>query len=125
MEVNCRVLVLLAMPFIASCASTGVDSDSLSEVYVADFASEAPELCGTADVDLSHAEARAFLSRASQVDFRTIHDHYDYAPCYVEGTARYAKNPCEWQIRAGATGYIECNGVRKYLVCDDCDDLFE
>jgi hypothetical protein len=31
---------------------------------------------------------------------------------------------CEWQIRAGATGSVQCGEQRLYFACDSCADLF-
>jgi hypothetical protein len=70
----------------------------------------------------SHSQARDFFLRAKRVDRRTLHDHY--APCYIEGTLKYGSKPCEWEIRAGATGHITCGKVTEYFAGGDCDDLF-
>lgn len=32
---------------------------------------------------------------------------------------------CDWQIRAGATGSVQCGEQKLYFACDTCGDLFE
>lgn len=108
----------------ASCATMANDVGRITEVYVADFHSDDIEHCRPSDVDLSHGQAREFFMRARRVDLKTLHDHYDYAPCYIEGTLKYGSRSCDWEIRAGATGQITCGKVTEYFACDDCDDLF-
>jgi len=98
---------------------------SISDVYVEDFKSDDMQSCRPSDVPLNHARARDFFLRAQQVNYTVIHDHYDVAPCYVEGTLKYRNNICEWKIRAGATGQVECNKKIHYFICDNCQDLFQ
>lgn len=117
--------LLLAIIFCASCAtSQSFRQQEVTAVYVEDFGSDDNGRCRPEDVDLSHREAKEFFLRARQVESRVIHDHYNYAPCFIEGTLTYRSRQCEWEIRAGATGYIKCEGKTHYFVCDVCDDLF-
>jgi hypothetical protein len=122
-----RIAVPLAVLTLGACAGVeprGFEVGALSDVYVADFRSTEMDRCRPSDVPLGHAEAAAFFRRAKVVDSRTLHDHYDFAPCYVEGTLKYRANSCEWKIRAGATGQIRCNEQEWLFACDDCGDLF-
>lgn len=123
MEVIMRFSIILAIAFIASCATQGFYQNEITDVYVEDFGSDDIESCRPSDVDLSNHEAKEFFLRARQVEYGVIHDHYNYAPCYIEGTLKYRSSICEWEIRAGATGHIECGGKTKYFVCDTCEDL--
>ena len=124
MEMRPAAAVLAGVLGLVSCASMAIDVNRITDVYVADFHSDDIEHCRPSDVDLSHSQARAFFLRAKRVDIKTLHDHYNYAPCYIEGTLKHGTQPCDWQIRAGATGQISCGKITEYFVCDDCDDLF-
>lgn len=124
MEIATRIC-LLTIFFIASCASTGIQTKYITDVYVEDFGSDDMERCRPSDVDLSNHEAKEFFLRANEVSYKVIHDHYNYAPCYIEGTLKYKSSVCEWEIRAGATGYIRCANDIKYFACDTCQDLFK
>jgi hypothetical protein len=97
----------------------------MADVFVADFHSDAPTSCRPSDVPLNHAQARAFFSRARQVDYKTLHDHYEIAPCNIEGTMRRNGEACDWKIRPGASGSIRCGSRKLYFACDTCADLFE
>ena len=119
-----KLFVLMTSVLMSSCMQTSVNKDDYQNVYVADFGSDDIKLCGPSDVDLSHREAKDFFLRAQQVEHRVIHDHYAYAPCYIEGTMTYQSKACEWEIRAGATAHISCGEETKYFVCDSCEDLF-
>ena len=110
---------------LVSCAASGFDSGAITDVYAADFRSDDMKHCRPADVDLSHSQAKEFFTRAKHVDRRTLHDHYNYAPCYIEGTLKYKSKSCSWEIRAGATGSIACGKVTEYFACDTCADLFK
>ncbi len=118
-------MVAVVAIFLASCANIISQDSKITDVYVADFGSEDIERCRPSDVDLNHSEAREFFLRAREVDYKVIHDHYNYAPCYIEGTLKYNYMNCEWEIRAGATGEIKCNQNINYFVCDTCEDLFQ
>ena len=118
-------LIILATVILTSCTTQIFFPNEISDLYVEDFASNDIESCRPSDVDLSHREAKEYFLRARQVEYRTIHDHYDYAPCHIEGTLKYRSNTCQWEIRAGATGYIKCEDDTKYFVCDICEDLFK
>lgn len=109
----------------AACAGTqGFNATLLEEVFVKDFESDEPKGCTTADVPLGHAQARAFLQRAVELDHKTLNDNYPVAPCRLVGTARYGGRACDWSISAASTGWLECGQKRRYLACDDCKDLF-
>lgn len=117
---------LLACLLASSMAAAAeFEVRQLADVYVQDFSSDAPEQCRPSDVDLTHAQAKDFFLRAKQVSSRVIHDHYDFAPCYIEGTLTYRGKPCEWQIRAGGTGQIVCGKRTHHFACDACEDLFK
>jgi len=122
---NTKLIVFVVSLFLISCAYTNVLSNNITDVYVADFGSEDIKRCRPSDVDLSNSEAKEFFLRAKNVDYKVIHDHYNYAPCYIEGTLKYKSKICEWEIRAGATGHIKCGEDTKYYVCDTCEDLFK
>ena len=124
MEMMPRLAFLIVTAAFSFSARAVLDVGALTDVYVEDFGSDAPEQCRPADVDLGHAEARAFFVRAKQVSLQVIHDHYDYAPCYIEGTLKYGSRSCDWEIRAGATGHIVCGAKTWYFACDTCSDLF-
>ncbi|MET3494584.1 hypothetical protein [Variovorax boronicumulans] len=92
---------------------------------MADFRSDQPAAaCRPSDVPQNHGKAREFFSRARQVDYKTLHDNYEQAPCFVEGTLKKDGKSCDWQIRAGATGAVQCGEQKLYFACDTCGDLF-
>ena len=122
---NKKLPFLLTILLLISCAGTALQKKLITDVYVADFGSEDINSCRPSDVDLSHHEAKEFFLRARQVDYKVIHDNYNYAPCYIEGTMKYKSSICEWEIRAGATGHIKCGDDIRYFVCDTCEDLFQ
>lgn len=96
----------------------------INNVYIADFVSDAPQQCKPTDVDLSNIQVKQFFQQAAEVEHKTLHDHYNYAPCAIEGTLTYQQQSCNWQVRAGATGYIQCAGDYHYFACDNCEQLF-
>lgn len=125
MTIEFKTCIFASIIFLTSCATNTDSIDSLSNVYVADFHSDDINSCRPSDVDLSHKQALEFFQRSKQVEYKIIHDHYDLAPCYIEGTLRKNDESCDWQIRAGATGEIKCGDKVEVYVCEDCDALFE
>lgn len=119
-----RWLFVLSLTATASCSAGPIDTQKISEVYVADFHSDDTS-CRPSDVDLDHNKASQFFLRSKQIDARTLHDHYDIAPCYIEGTLKQAGKSCSWKIFAGATGEVSCIEKTDIYACDDCGDLFE
>ena len=125
MEIKKHLFAFCAFFFIACASQGGMNPKSIKDLYVDDFHSDDVGNCKTSDVDLNHLQARLFFQRARIVEYKIIHDHYELAPCYLEGPLAYKSEPCTWKIRAGATGSISCGDKEWYFVCDNCEDLFE
>lgn len=119
-----KIFHIITFVFLTAC-STEFDVKRISKVYVQDFQSTEPNTCTVKDVDLSHQEAHQFFQLAKKVSRKEVHDHYDYAPCYIEGTLKYQDEICQWQIRAGMTGSITCKGKAHTFACDQCDAIFK
>lgn len=117
--------LLVLMTFIGCRANPPAQTASVEEIYVDDFHSDDAMSCDPSDVPLDHRDAREFFRRARRITSRELHDHYDLAPCYVAGPVRYGDRPCAFQIRAGATGTITCDGERFEFACDTCRALFD
>lgn len=115
---------MLCQLLLISCSPNIINTRFISNLYVDDFSSDDPVNCTTSDVDLTHLQSLQFFHKARVVEYRTIHQHYELAPCYIEGPLIYKKEPCRWEIRAGATGSINCKDNVWYFVCDNCNDLF-
>ena len=98
--------------------------NNVEDIVISRFQSEEPQSCRPSDVLLDRNQVRDFFQRAATIDSRTLHDRYEWAPCYLEGTLKYQGQACTWQVRAGATGVIECPALEQYFACDECDDLF-
>lgn len=124
MEIAHKLVKLLACLFIASCAPNQKMEHSISHVYIEDFQTENMNECKPSDVDLNNEEAKQFFLRSTKVEYKTVHDHYNVAPCYIEGTLKTNNNICDWKIQASAIGSISCRGLVNYYVCDSCEDLF-
>ncbi|WP_200904652.1 hypothetical protein [Pseudomonas trivialis] len=107
---------------LAGCAAAHSDIDDIS---ISGFHSEEPERCRPSDVALDEQKVVSFFKRAVPIDGRTLHDEYDWAPCYLEGTLSYQGKSCMWRVRAGATAQISCAATEQYFGCKDCADLFE
>lgn len=118
MEIKSTILFFVFI--ISACTSSTTVSDKIQELYVDDFFSNDIHSCKTSDVELSHAQAREFFNNARKVDYKTIHDHYEIAPCYIAGPLKYQGKQCSWKIRPGSTGSITCGDKIIYFVCDDC-----
>jgi hypothetical protein len=114
--------LLKKLPNLAGSAKS--PGPGIEEISVSDFHSDEAEFCRPSDVPLGHREAREFFRLARRVTSRELHDHYDFAPCYVTGPVRYGGRACTFQIRAGATGSITCDEESFDFACDACDALF-
>lgn len=120
-KISLQIFVLLS---IASCSSQ-FDVKAIENVYVQDFQSTEIDNCTQNDVNLSHADSAEFFRLARLVDSKVIHDHYNHAPCYIEGTLLYNGKICDWEIRAGKTAMIKCQNEEYNFICDSCESLFE
>jgi hypothetical protein len=117
-----RALAVLILG--AAAGSAFHISHNVGDVYVADFKSDNMATCRPSDVDLSKTQVADFFRRARAVESKVMNDHYDLAPCYIQGTLKHRFATCEWEVRAGATGSITCDKRIQYFVCDTCEDLF-
>ena len=107
---------------LAGCSQPYQDINGIS---ITRFKSDEPDRCRPSDVPLAERQVASFFKLAERIDGRTLHDDYDWAPCYLEGTLKYQGKVCTWRVRAGATGEIECPATEQYFGCKDCGDLFE
>jgi len=119
---NLRRGLLGVWMILAGRAACAADIDGIA---ILGFHSEEPERCRPRDVMLDERQVASFFKRAEPIDARTLHDEYDWAPCYLEGTLKYRGKACTWRVRAGATGEIECPATEQYFGCKSCGDLFE
>lgn len=123
-----RSLVLAAVICLVACERPGAQEfapATLTDVFAADFHSDKPAFCDALDTDLSHADAQAFFTRSRVVSSKELHDHYDIAPCHLEGVAKDGALLCDWKIRPGGTGLVSCGEKTWNVVCDDCEDLYK
>ena len=120
MEIVFRQIYLPVFLLLVSCVS----AQRISNVYVEDFQTEDINVCKPSDVDLNNYEAKMFFSKSRKVGYGIIHDHYNVAPCYLEGILTLGGKVCDWKIQASSIGSIKCNGEVSYYVCDSCEELF-
>ena len=122
---SATVMSAVLLVLVSGCAIQKPAEPVLHDFYVEDFSSDAPKQCKASDVELSNADVKAYFERAKAVSHATIHDHYNVAPCRIEGTLKKGSSICDWKIDALGVGQITCNEQTKYYVCETCDDLFE
>ncbi|MGH8449669.1 hypothetical protein [Pseudomonas sp.] len=122
MAMNLRRWSFGTWVLLAGCTVSLPDID---DIAISGFHSEEPERCRPGDVVLDERQVASFFKRAEPIDGRVLHDEYDWAPCYLEGTLKYRGKACTWRVRAGATGEIECPTTEQYFGCKDCGDLFK
>lgn len=72
------------------------------------------------DFSLTDKQAQHYFDKARQVSAKEVHDQYEYLPCYAKGTAKRDGQICEWEIRAGGTGYFTCGEDASLTACGDC-----
>lgn len=123
MEIK-TLIIGIAFLVTMACSAETPNPAKFENVYVQDFYSDKPKECTTADVELSHKQAHEFFKRSKIVSSKILHDHYEYAPCFIEGTLKYKSKSCDWKIRAGATGSVTYGDKTWYFACDNCGDLF-
>ncbi len=119
-------MVALAGAVLVSACATGLSAfrpDAVRDVYLSDFESTEPQRCTPADVPGRHADAADFFRRAKPVDAKTLHDHYEHAPCAALGVLQYQGQTCTWRITAAWVGAVRCDGHEWLLVCDNCENL--
>ena len=119
------VLILLFLVLVAcgkNVESSKRESVIFSDVAVIEIGSyEENTLCK--NFKLTYEQAVLFLKHSRLITAKTMHDKYDYLPCYVKGTSRIKDKKCNWEIRAGGTAEISCRDTNYTLACDKCDDL--
>lgn len=120
MEIIFKPIFLSVFLTLTSC----VTNQNISKIYVEDFQTNDINVCKPSDVDLNNYEAEQFFSRSRKVEYKIIHDHYNVAPCYLEGVLTYNEKICEWKIQASSIGSIKCNDEVMHYVCDSCEGLF-
>ncbi|PCK08640.1 MAG: hypothetical protein COA42_08175 [Alteromonadaceae bacterium] len=76
---------------------------------------------------LTTTQAEAFFNRGREIDGITLHEKFDWLPCYVDGRISNPElnmNHCPFSIQAGGTASIRCDGGKAFIwACDQCEDL--
>lgn len=91
---NLRSWLFGAWVTLAGCAASPPD---INEISISDFRSEEPERCRPSDIALDEGKIASFFKRAEPIDGRTLHDEYDWASCYLEGTLNDHGKACTWR----------------------------
>jgi len=117
--------MLLCVLFSGCASIASFNQHGIHKVVVLDFVSSDLNMCSPSDVDLTNADAQLFFqARSKLVTHKTLHDYYEWSPCYATGSLIYIRRFCEWKIYASAIGSIRCGSHVWYFACDDgCDDL--
>ena len=109
---------ILLVSFLVSChapvknyllvtAVAGVDVDKGTSGYCANFY-------------LTKKQAQQYFLEAKAVSIETIHDDYEVLPCFVYGYGELKNEQCQWQIRAGGTGHVNCANDSFLTGCKNC-----
>lgn len=94
---------------------------SMSVIDIPSFRSDEPATCQRTDVDLKPVNVQRFFRGATVVSSRRVHDEYDLAPCYLQGTLLHSLQRCTWTIRPGGVGTLQCGATFSYVVCEECE----
>lgn len=104
------LLAALVVVFLASIFEARI------LVGTTDFYTSEPTTCRPSDVYLSSTDVSHFFQVAQKVESRVIHDDYDLAPCYLKGSVIHRLEHCEWKLRPGFIGTLQCGRSFQYLV---------
>jgi hypothetical protein len=120
------LLAMLILSVTVSCGNNSTERENQSLFFekiaiTGKGSDEMNAFCK--DFSLTTRQAETFFEKSKQIDIKTFHDQYDYLPCYVTGTAVLEGNQCGWEIRAGGTAEIDCNGDSYILACSQCENL--
>ncbi|WP_444930279.1 hypothetical protein ACJJIF_21455 [Microbulbifer sp. SSSA002] len=121
MKIDFKLLLIAIGSSMMSCTPI----EKVSDVYVEDFQTDLIDSCKPSDVDLNNSEVEQFFKKSRKVEYKIIHDHYNVAPCYLEGVLTFYGLACDWKLQPSAIGSIKCNNEVNYYVCDTCEELFE
>lgn len=124
MEIARKLINVLIIFLLVSCACNQHPAQHITDLHIDDFQTEDINTCKPSDVDLSSKEAEQFFLRSKKVSYKIIHDHYNIAPCHIEGTLKTQGKVCEWKIQASLIGSIKCDEEISYYACDSCEELF-
>jgi hypothetical protein len=131
-QVACEGQVLLAVFAVLAAGCAGAHPDysssappSLSDVQIAGQGA-APTDAFCADFRLTAAQAERYFERARAIDSVTLHDRFDYLPCWVRGNAKSQGALVAWEIRAGGTASVRWpDGHTVLLGCRECAAEFK
>ena len=117
------ILIMFAFSACGSSEKTEVFTELTNIVVQGNKTEEENAFCK--EFSLNAQQAKVFFRKSEIIDAKTMHDNYDYLPCYVYGTLGYNNETCNWEIRAGRTGLIQCPGQDYIIACDSCDELLK
>lgn len=85
------------------------------------FHTDEANTCRQSDINVDRAFVRRFFKGAVAVSSRQIHDEYDLAPCFMQGTLVHGLQRCEWSLRPEGIGTLQCGAKMQYFVCEMCE----
>ncbi|WP_188151072.1 hypothetical protein [Teredinibacter waterburyi] len=106
--------------FLAACTDVDTKENVISVGNIVNTGNDGATSEFCSDFSLTKEQAQDFFKNAEQVTARDIHDNYSFLPCFVTGEGYLNEQKCEWKIRAGGTGSIECEDISILMACEDC-----
>ena len=121
--------ILLCITFLLTASCVANSSHFTKAKVLTRGIDDANSLCEK--FNLNEQEALEFFKKAKVVNQKTIHDHYDYLPCYVKGTISFppkdskrTEEMCGFTIRAGGTAELACGKEDvKFYACNNYENL--
>jgi hypothetical protein len=121
--VNIMKTTIIVLFILLTACSTLKKRDAITVLSVDSSGTDGRGGAFCSDFALNKYQAQSFFERADIITIKQLHDNYLYLPCFVRGKAELEKMVCDWEIRAGGTGELNCGEEVQLYGCTSCDDI--
>lgn len=115
-----RIVCLFVVFFLFISCSSEKSGQVIQVVNVANSGADENSGVSCEKFSLTVDEAQAYFSQSKKVSSEDLKDDSAVSPCFVSGEGALNNEHCAWEIRAGGTGSVSCEGQSFATVCRDC-----
>ena len=114
------MLYLATLSFVSGCHSHSAEA---TRYIITGHGTDKPDpIC---KADLTPEDVKVFFTKAKPMTQKTMHDEYDYMPCWVEGKTISSGGTSTWRIHPIGVGEITLpDNTHQLLGCNTCDEQF-
>ncbi|MDH5545400.1 MAG: hypothetical protein OEZ43_07400 [Gammaproteobacteria bacterium] len=115
-----NLIVFLGLLLVASCTQSLDTNNRIAVVSVDQAGTDENKAEFCSDFNLSKADAQSYFDKAEVISAETMHDEFEFLPCFVRGKCQLNDKSCQWEIRAGGVAHVDFGEKTEIYGCNSC-----